>query len=131
MIGLGPRQCAATPLLPYAAPVGLELVSGTSGDGVRVCEVSTVAKVFISGILMVFERSAWTGAVSEVDAALCESVYMDALCGAAAGEVVGTVAVFSAGVLVLDLKDLSSRVFVSLSAVHLCSPVGSMHYSGT
>ena len=30
-----------------------------------------------------------------------------------------------------DLKDHSSRVFVSLSAVHLCSPVGSMRYSGT
>ena len=51
--------------------------------------------------------------------------------GAAAGEVVGTVAVFTAGVLVPDLKDHSSRVFVSLSAVPLCSPVGSMHYSGT
>ena len=74
--GLGPRQCAATPLLPFAALVGLELVSGTPGDGVRACEVATVAKVFISGILMVFEWSAWTGAVSEVDAALCESAYM-------------------------------------------------------
>ena len=30
-----------------------------------------------------------------------------------------------------DLKDHSSRVFVSLSAVHLCSPVGSMRCSGT
>ena len=127
-VGLGPRQCAATPLLPFAAPVGLELVSGTPGDGVRSCEVATVAKVFISGILMVFE---WSASVSEVDAALCESANMDALFGAAAGQVVGTVTVFTAGVLVPDLKDHSSRVFISLSAVHLCSPVGCMHYSGT
>ena len=56
---------------------------------------------------------------------------MDALFGAAAGEVVGTVAVCTAGFHVPDLKDHSSRVFVSLSAVHLCSPVGSMHNSGT
>ena len=54
-VGLGPRQCAATPLLPFAALVGMEMVSGTPGDGVRACEVATVAKVFISGILMVFE----------------------------------------------------------------------------
>ena len=128
-VGLGPRH--ATPFLPFAAPVGLELVSGTPGDVVRACEVATVTKVFISGILMVFEWSAWTGAVSEVDAALCEFAYMDALFGAAAGEVVGTVAVFTAGFLVPDLKDHSSRVFISLSAVHLCSPVGSMRYSGT
>ena len=48
---------------------------------------------------------------------------MHALFGAAAaGEVVGTVAVFTAGVLVPDLKEHSSRVFVALSAVHLCSP---------
>ena len=76
------------------------------------------------------------GAVSKVDAALYETVYMDALFGAAAPgaldcEIVGLVAVFTAGVLVPDLKDHSSRVFVSLSAVHLCSPVGSMHYPGT
>ena len=57
-VGLGPRQCAATTLLPYAAPVGMELVSRTPGDGVRACEVATVAKNFISGILMVFEWSA-------------------------------------------------------------------------
>ena len=69
-VWLGPRQCAATPLLPFAAPVGVELVSGTPGDGVCACEVATVAKDFISGIFMVFEWSAWTGAVSEVDAAL-------------------------------------------------------------
>ena len=67
-VGLSPRQCAATPLLPFAPPVGMELVSGTPGDGARACEVATVAKLFISGILMVFEWSAWTGAVSEVDA---------------------------------------------------------------
>ena len=59
-VGLGPRQCAATPLLPFAAPVGMEMVSGTPGDGVRACEVATVAKIFISGILMVVE---WRAAV--------------------------------------------------------------------
>ena len=51
-VGLGPRQCAATPLLPFAAPVGLELVSGTPGDGVRACEVATVAKTS-------FQASSW------------------------------------------------------------------------
>ena len=77
-----------------------------------------------------------TGAASEVDAALCESAYKDALFGAAApvaldGEIVGVVAVPSACVLVPDLKGNSSRVGVSLSADRVCSPVGSMHYSGT
>ena len=57
-VGLGPRQCAATPLLPFAAPVGIEMVSGTPGDGVRAFEVATVAKVFLSGIFMVFEWKA-------------------------------------------------------------------------
>ena len=47
------------------------------------------------------------------------------------GEIVGEIAVPAAGVLVPDLKNHSSRVCVSLSADHLCSPVGSMHYSGT
>ena len=84
-----------------------------------------------------FQASSWCSSgvlgvgPSVVDAALCEFSYMDALFGAAAGEVVGTVGVFTAGFLVPDLKDHSSRVFVSLSAVHLCSPVGSMHNSGT
>ena len=55
------------------------------------------------------------GAVSKVNAALCETAYKDALFGAAApvaldGETVGVVAVPSAGVLVPDLKDPSSRV---------------------
>ena len=54
-VGLGPRRCAATPLLPFAASVGMEMVSGTPGVGVRACVVATVAEVFISGILMVFE----------------------------------------------------------------------------
>ena len=77
-----------------------------------------------------------TGDVSEVDAALCESAYKDALFGAAApvaldGEIVGVVSVPSAGVLVPDLKSNSSRACVSLSAGRVCSPVGSMHHSGT
>ena len=71
------------------------------------------------------------GTTSMVDAALCETAFMDALFGAAAGEVVGTVAVITAGFLVPDLKDHGSRVFDSLSADHLCSPVSSMHNSGT
>ena len=71
-----------------------------------------------------------------VDAALYETACKDALFGAAApvaldGEIVGVVAVPSAGVLVPDLKNHSSRVCVFLSADHLCSPVGSMHCSGT
>ena len=33
-VGLGPRQCAATPILPYVASVGVEMVSGTPGAGV-------------------------------------------------------------------------------------------------
>ena len=74
--------------------------------------------------------------MSEVDAALCEFAYKDALFGAAApvaldGEIVGVVSVPSAGVLVPDLKGNSSRVCVSLSADRVCSPVGSMHCSGT
>ena len=32
-IGLGPRQCAATPVLPYVASVGVEMVSGTPDAG--------------------------------------------------------------------------------------------------
>ena len=38
-VGLGPRQCAATPLLPFAAPVGMELVTGTPrlGSCLRGC----------------------------------------------------------------------------------------------
>ena len=62
-VGLGPRQCAATPLLPFAAPVGIEMVSGTPGDGVGGCEVATVAKDFFSGIFMVF---AWSAAMVSV-----------------------------------------------------------------
>ena len=62
-VGLGPRQCAATPLLPFAAPVGIEMVSGTPGDGVVGCEVATVAKDFFSGIFMVF---AWSAAMVSV-----------------------------------------------------------------
>ena len=58
-VGLGPRQCAATPSLPFAAPVGLEMVLGTPADGV-VCEVATVAMVFFSGIL---EMSVWCAAI--------------------------------------------------------------------
>ena len=74
--------------------------------------------------------------VSEVDAAMCESAYKDALFSAAApvaldGDTVGVVSVPSAGVLVPDLKSNSSCACVSLSADRVCSPVGSMHHSGT
>ena len=44
--------------LPFGASVGMEMVSGISGDGVRAFEVATVAKVFLSGIFMVFEWKA-------------------------------------------------------------------------
>ena len=54
-VGLRPRRCAVTPLLPFAASVGMEMVSGTPSVGVRACVVATVAEFFISGILMVFE----------------------------------------------------------------------------
>ena len=56
-VGIGPRQCAATPILPYVASVGVEMVSGTPGDGVRACEVATVAKVFISGVPILTGRT--------------------------------------------------------------------------
>ena len=62
LVGLGPRQCAATPPLPFAAPVGIEMVPGTPGDGV-VCEVATVAMVFFPGIFMMFE---WCAAMVSV-----------------------------------------------------------------
>ena len=76
------------------------------------------------------------GATSMVDVALRETAYMDALFGAAApvaldSEIASVLAVPIAGVLMPDFKNHSSRVFVSLSADHLCSPVGSMHNSGT
>ena len=54
-VGLGPRQCAATPVLPYVASVGVEMVSGTPGARVCACVVATEAEVAISGILMVSE----------------------------------------------------------------------------
>ena len=57
-IELGPRQCVATPILPYVASVGVEMVSGTPGAGGCACVVAMVAEVFISGILMVFEWGA-------------------------------------------------------------------------
>ena len=57
-VGLGPRQCAATPILPYVASVGVEMVSGTAGARVFACVVAAVAEVSISGILMVFEWGA-------------------------------------------------------------------------
>ena len=41
--------------LPFAASVGMEMVSGTPGVGVCACVVATVAEVIISRILMVFE----------------------------------------------------------------------------
>ena len=40
---------------PFVASVGMEMVSGTPGVGVYACVVATVAEIFISGILMVFE----------------------------------------------------------------------------
>ena len=106
LFGLGPIWFAATLLLTLMVSVAREEVVDLTGD------------------------------VSEVDAALCESAYKDALIGAAApvtldGEVVGVVSVPSAGVLVPDLKGNSSRACVCLSADRVCSPVSSMHNSGT
>ena len=54
-VGIGPRQCAATPILPYVASVGVEMVSGTPSARVCACVVATEAEVAISGILVVFE----------------------------------------------------------------------------
>ena len=122
-----PVRCDAT--LPFAAPVGMEWVSQAMG--------------FVLAKLLRWPRSSsqpssWcsSGVLGQEPCPrwmlLCASLRTWTPCSfAAAGEVVGMVAVFSAGVLVPDLKDHSSRVFVSLSAVHLCSPVGCMHYSGT
>ena len=81
-----------------------------------------------------------TGAVSEVNAALCEILYKAASFGAAAsgglfegfvpvGEKVGLDLLPSAGILVPDLKGNSSRACVHLSADRVCSPVGSIGMS--
>ena len=43
-VGLGPRQCAATPVLPCVEFVGAEMVSGTPGAGVCACVVAVEAE---------------------------------------------------------------------------------------
>ena len=113
LVGLGPICFAATLLILMGS---VALLRGLALARVEVVDV--------------------TGSVPEVDAALCESAYKDALFGAAApvaldGEIVGVVSVPSAGVLVPDLKGNSSRVCLPLSADRVYSPVGSMHCSGT
>ena len=62
-VGLGPRQCAATLVLPYVASVDVEMVCGNPGTGVCACVVAAEAEVAISGILMVSE---WRSAVVKV-----------------------------------------------------------------
>ena len=122
--------CASPGLWPWPS-----LGSAQSGSLRRLLTLRG-SMALLKGLALAREDVDVLGAVSKVDAALCEIAYKDALFGAAApvaldGEIVGVVPVPSAGVLVPDLKNHSSRVCVSLSADHLCSPVGSMHYPGT
>ena len=72
-VGLGPRQCAATPLLPFAAPVGWSWFVEHQTLGFVLAWLLRWPRSSFQASLMVFEWSAWTGAESEVDAALCES----------------------------------------------------------
>ena len=138
LAGLGPIWIAATLLTLMGLALAQEDVDVPGAVSVvdaALCETAYVdalgaaAPVALDGEMVGVVDV--PGTTSMVDAALCETAFMDALFGAAAGEVVGTVAVFTAGFLVPDLKDHSSRVFDSLSADHLCSPVSSMHNSGT
>ena len=131
--GFGPIWHAATMLAALLLVCGLALV-GLGPIWFAATLLTLMGSMALLRGLALARRGVVdvTGAVSEVDAALCESAYKDALFGAAApvaldGEIVGVVAVPSAGVLVPDLKDNSSRVCVSLSADRLCSPVGGMH----
>ena len=64
-VGLGPCQCAATPVLPCVEFVGAEMVSGTPGAGVCACVVATetekvicFSQVALSGIFKVSEWEA-------------------------------------------------------------------------
>ena len=106
---------AVLPLLAMMAAIPLVCGLALAGLG-PIWIAATVltlmgSMALLKGLALAREDVDLPGAVSKVDAALCESAYMDALFGAAAGEVVGTVAVLTAGVLVPDLKDHSSRVF--------------------
>ena len=131
LAGFGPIWHAATMMAALLLVCGLALI-GLGPIWIAATLLALVGFMALSKGLDVDVP----GAVSKVDAALCETAYKDALFGAASpgaldGEIVGVDTVPSAGFLVPDLKDSSSRVCVSLLAVRLCSPVGSMHYSGT
>ena len=121
--GFGPIWHAAMMLAALLLVCGLALV-GLGPIWIAATLLTLMGSMaLLKGLALAREDVDVPGAVSKVDAALCETAYKDALFGAAAlgaldGEIVGLVAVFAAGVLVLDLKDHSSRVFVSLSAVH-------------
>ena len=65
-VGLAPRQCAATPVLPCVEFVGAESVSGTPGAGVFACVVATEAEkvsCFSEVVLSyIFKVSEWEAA---------------------------------------------------------------------
>ena len=134
--GFGPIWHAATMLAALLLECGLALV-GLGPIWFAATLVTLMESMaLLKGLALAREDVDVPGAVSMVDAALCETAYEDALFGAAApvaleSEIVGVLAVPSVGVLMPDFKNHSSRVCVSLSADHLCSPVGSMHNSGT
>ena len=134
--GFGPIWHAATMLAALLLVCGLALV-GLGPIWFAATLVTLMGSMaLLKGLALAREDVDVPGAVSMVDAALCETAYEDALFGAAApvaldSEIVGVDAVPSAGVLVPDLKNHSSRVWISLLADHLCSPVGIMHHSGT
>ena len=125
---------AVLPLVATMAAIPLECGLALAGLGPIWFAATLVtlmgSMALLKGLALAQEDVDVPGAVSMVDA-LCETAYEDAMFGAAApvaldGEIVGVLAVPSAGVLMPDFKNHSSRVCVSLSADHLCSPVGSM-----
>ena len=134
--GFGPKWHAATMLAALLLECGFALVGlGPIWFAATLLTLMGSVALLKGGLALAREDVDVPGAVSMVDAALCETAYEDALFGAAApvaldGEIVVVLAVPSAGVLMPDFKNHSSRVCVSLSADHLCSPVGSMHISG-